>query len=75
MSTQGNEPLIPEFNGDVARYRDWKRSVLLFHAGTKDDTRGLTAARVLGRLRGAARLATRHLDPETIREQGEAGLQ
>ena len=74
MANQANEPLIPEFNGDVARYRDWKRSVLLYHAGTKDDQRVLTGARVLGRLRGGARLATRHLDPEEIRQQGEEGL-
>ena len=50
MSTQGNEPLIPEFNGDVAKYRDWKRAVQLYHAGTPTDRRYLTAARILGRL-------------------------
>ena len=65
---------IPEFSGDVAKYRDWKRAVLVQHAGATDEKRALTAPRVLARLRGEAHLATRHLDPEKLRSEGEEGL-
>ena len=65
---------IPEFHGDVAGYRDWRRSVLIKHGGAKDEARALTAVRVLGALRGEAWAATRHLDPELLRARGVDGL-
>ena len=75
MAHSNNDNNIPEFSGDVAKYRDWKRAMHVHHAGVQEDKRYLTAARVLGRLRGAARLATRHLDPEALREKGQDGLE
>ena len=65
---------IPTFSGDVALYRDWKRSVYVYHAGVPNDKRNLTAPRVLAKLRGAAQARTRHVDPEKLRQAGEAGL-
>ena len=65
----------PEFHGDVAKYRDWKRAVLVQHAAATDEKRQLTAPRVLASLKGDAHQATRHLDPEVLRGQGEDGLQ
>ena len=65
---------IPEFNGDVAKYRDWKRAVLIYHASATTEKRKLTAPKVLAALRGDAQLSTRHMDPETLRSQGEEGL-
>ena len=63
MSTHRDETHgIPEFSGDVAAYRDWKRPVQIKHAGAKDEVRALTAVRALGALRGEAWLATRHFD-------------
>ena len=66
---------IPDFYGDVPKYRYRKRTVLVQHAGATDEKRALTAPRVLARLRGDAHLATRHLDPEQLRSEGEGGLQ
>ena len=63
-----------EFHGDVARYRDWRRHILIYHATVPDDRRHLTVARVLGALRGEAYEACRHYDPEQLRQQGDAGL-
>ena len=64
-----------EFHGDVARYRDWRRHILIYHATVPDDRRHLTVARVLGALRGEAYEACRYYyDPEQPRLQGDAGL-
>ena len=73
MAAQG-APQIREFWGDVARYRDWRRHVTIFHASQADDKRNLTIAKVLGALRGDAYEACRHLSPEALRAEGEAGL-
>ena len=59
----GHGDRIAEFYGDVARYRDWKRAVLVYHAGTETNKRELTGPRVLAALRGDAQLSTRHFDP------------
>ena len=65
---------IPEFHGDVALYRDWRRSVILYHAGQKADNRNLTAPRILALLRGDAWRATERIDPEQLRRKGEEGF-
>ena len=40
MSTHRDETHgIPEFSGDVAAYRDWKRQVQIKHAGAKYEVR------------------------------------
>ena len=74
MASHHHKDDIPEFSGDVSRYRDLKRAVLVQHAGQTDEKRALTAPRVLARLRGEAHLATRHLCPEQLRSEGEEGL-
>ena len=74
MSNDVRGDRIPEFYGDVARYRDWKRAVLVYRTGTETSTRELTGARVLAALRGDAQLSTRHFDPEELRTQGENGF-
>ena len=38
---------LPEFSGNVAEYRDWKRAIKIRHAGATDEHRKLTATRVL----------------------------
>ena len=66
---------LQEFHGDVAKFRDWRRHVNIFHASQPEDKRCLTAAFILGCLRGEAYEACRHFDPESLRSKGEAGLQ
>ena len=71
--TSGNIHLFECF-GDVAKCRDWRRRVEVYHAGAPYDKRHLTAPKVLGYLRGDAYEGTRHFDPEGLREQGPDGL-
>ncbi len=65
---------ILEFRGDFGKYRDWRRSVEVNHAGQHDVTRDLTAPRVLAALQGDAYGATRHLSPENLRQEGATEL-
>ena len=67
-------PQLYEFHGDVSRFRDWRRQVLIYHASVPDDKRPLTAAKVLGILRGDAYESCRHYDPESLRAMGDEGL-
>ena len=65
---------IPEFAGDVARFRDWKRAVLVYHAGAEDNKRRLTGPRILNALKGEAKAAVQDFDPEILREAGPDGF-
>ena len=70
-----NTDHLPEFEGNVASYRKWRRRVVLYHAGQEDNKRPLTGPRVLAKLVGAAAEACDHLDAEAVRQLGEAGLE
>ena len=65
---------ITEFHGDVATYRDWRRLVQLAHSSIRAEHRCLTGPRILSLLRGEAWAATEHIDPEELRNRGEASF-
>ena len=65
---------IPDFHGDVARFRDWKRAVLVYHAGAEENKRLLTGPRILNALKGEAKAAVKDFDSEALRTEGAAGL-